>query len=160
IPIDRRRLLGAVADRDATRRAVRERLGIPAEAFVVMSCGKYASHKRPLDLVVATWSAAQNALSIWSLLAGEGSERPTIDDFCHREKVGNTVLTGFVNQSSISEYYAASDVIAITSLYDPHPLVVTEGASFGLPVIVSDQVGCIGANDTARPGINALVYPC
>ena len=45
------------------------------------------------------------------------------------------------------------------SEHDPHPLVVTEGGSFGLPVIVSDRVGCIGPHDTARPGINAVVYP-
>jgi glycosyltransferase involved in cell wall biosynthesis len=43
---------------------------------------------------------------------------------------------------------------------DSHPLVVTEAAIFGLPTIVSDAIGCIGPNDTARPGENAFPYPC
>jgi glycosyltransferase involved in cell wall biosynthesis len=38
--------------------------------------------------------------------------------------------------------------------------VVSESACFGLPVIISDRVGCIGPNDSAQPGRNAIVYPC
>lgn len=160
LPIDRSGLLKAVPDRKSARRRLREQLGIPLEAFVVMFCGKYVSRKRPLDLVAAAHEARKSGLLVWSLLVGEGPERRNIEGFCSREGVKNTVLTGFVNQSKIPEYYAASDVIAVTSQYDPHPLVVSEGAAFGLPVIVSDQVGCIGVNDTARPDVNSLVYTC
>ncbi|HUP22934.1 MAG TPA: glycosyltransferase [Thermoanaerobaculia bacterium] len=41
----------------------------------------------------------------------------------------------------------------------PHPLVVTEAAAVGLPVVVSDAVGCVGASDTARAGVNSIVFP-
>ena len=160
LPIDLGQLHKAVPDRESARRAVRERLRIPPEAFVVMLCGKYIPRKRPLDLVMAAHGAAQKGRPVWSLLVGEGPEREKIEGYCRTEQVNNAVLTGFVNQSSIPEYYAAADAIAVTSQYDPHPLVVSEGASFGLPVIVSDEVGCIGPNDTARPGVNAVVYPC
>ena len=160
LPIDRKKLLSTVPVHDAARHAVRERFGIPSDAFVVMLCGKYVSHKRPLDLVAAAWAAKQNGLPVWSLLVGEGPERERIEEFCRREQVDNAVLTGFINQSSIPEYYAASDVIAVTSVLDNHPLVVSEGGTFGLPAIVSDRVGCIGKNDTAQPDINALIYPC
>ncbi|MGH9928223.1 MAG: glycosyltransferase family 4 protein [Pyrinomonadaceae bacterium] len=160
MPIDRDRLLGAVADREQVRQSVRDRLGIPANAFVVVLCGKYVSHKLPIDLVAAVWAAAQEGLPIWSLLVGEGPERPAIEEFCRKQKVKNTVLTGFVNQTSISDYYVASDAIALTSSLENYGLVVSEGISFGLPVIVSNQVGCIGANDVAQPGTNAIVYPC
>ena len=159
MPIDRKRLLSAVADREQIRQAVRGRLGIPANAFVVTLCGKYVSHKKPIDLVAAAWAAAQEGLPIWSLLVGEGPERVAIEEFCRKQKVKNTVLTGFVNQTSIPDYYVASDVIALTSSLENYGLVVSEGISFGLPVIVSDQVGCIGANDVAQPGTNAIVYP-
>jgi glycosyltransferase involved in cell wall biosynthesis len=158
-PVDRQRLLSRVPDRANVRIALRRRLGIPDDAFVVMFCGKYSARKRPVDLVAAAWAAAQSGLPVWSLLVGEGAERSAIEEFRRRNHVTNAVLTGFVNQSSIPEYYATSDAIAVTSAYDPHPLVVTEAACFGLPVIVSDRVGCIGPNDTAQPGVNATVYP-
>ncbi len=160
MPTDRDRLLGAVADREQVRRAVRDRLGIPQNAFVVILCGKYISRKMPIDLVAASWAANREGLPVWSLLVGEGSQRAAIEEFCRHEKVNNTVLTGFVNQASIPDYYVASDVIALTSSQENYGLVVSEGTCFGLPVIVSDQVGCIGTNDVAQPGTNAIVYPC
>jgi glycosyltransferase involved in cell wall biosynthesis len=123
-----------------------------------MFCGKYSARKSPLDLVAAAHSAFQNGIPVWALLVGEGSERSAIEEYCRRNRVRNAVLTGFINQSSLPEYYVAADALAVTSSYDPHPLVVTEGACFGLPAIVSDRLGCIGANDTARAGVTALAY--
>ena len=124
----------------------------PDRRIVVMFCGKYSPHKSPLDLVAAAHTAFQNGIPVWALLVGEGSERSAIEEYCRRKKVRNTVLTGFINQSSMPEYYVAADALAVTSLVDNHPLVVTEGACLGLPAIVSDRVGRIGANDMARPG--------
>ena len=86
----------------------------------------------------------QKGLPVWSLLVGDGVERGAMEEFSQRQGIRNSVVTGFVNQSSIPAYYAAAEVTAITSFRDPHPLLVTEGVSFGLPVIVSDRVGCIG----------------
>ena len=37
---------------------------------------------------------------------------------------------------------------------------MTEASAFGLPVIASDAIGCIGATDSAREGVNTIVYPC
>lgn len=160
LPIDRQRLLASVENRDAVRRRVRDRHGIPADAFVVIGCGKYIPRKRPLDLVEAAWRQARAGTTMWSLLVGEGPERQRLEAYCRDEGVTNCTLTGFVNQREIAEYYAASDAIAVTSSYDAHPLAVAEAASFGLPVVISDRVGCVGEEDTARPGVNALVYPC
>jgi glycosyltransferase involved in cell wall biosynthesis len=94
------------------------------------------------------------------MFVGEGPERAAMEEFIRREKVANATLTGFVNQSAIAEYYAAADVLALPSSTEAYSLVVSEGITFGLPVIVSDQVGCVGPQDTARPGVNATVFPC
>jgi glycosyltransferase involved in cell wall biosynthesis len=160
LPVDRGKLLSAVPDREATRRDVRARHGIPPDAFVVLFSGKYIARKRPLDLVAAAHGAMQNGVPVWSLLVGEGPERARIEDYCRRENVRNAALTGFINQASIADYYVAADALAVTSSHDPHPLVVSEGASFGLPVVLSDAVGCLGASDTAREGVNAIIYTC
>jgi glycosyltransferase involved in cell wall biosynthesis len=97
---------------------------------------------------------------VWAVLVGEGPERAAIEEHCRSENLGNAILTGFVNQATIARYYAASDALALTSAYEPFGLVVSEGASFGLPVIVSDRVGCAGPQDVARAGVNAIVYEC
>ena len=82
-----------------------------------------------------------------------------METFCGQERVTNAVLTGFVNQSAIPSYYAASDVIAVTSSFEAYGLVASEASVFGLPILVSDRVGCIGPPDTAQQR-NAIVFPC
>ena len=159
-PVDRARLLAQVPDRAAARAEVRARHGIPQDAFVVTLCGKYVTHKRPADLAAAGHAAAQAGANVWTLFVGEGPERAALEEFIAREKVANATLTGFVNQTALSAYYAASDAVASPSSREAYSLVVSEAISFGLPVIASDQVGCVGPQDTARPGVNAIVFPC
>jgi glycosyltransferase involved in cell wall biosynthesis len=93
-------------------------------------------------------------------MVGEGEQRAAMEEFCRRERFTNVTLTGFVNQSVIPSYYAASDLIAVTSSFEAYGLVATEAAVFGFPILVSDRVGCIGPKDTAQPGQNAIVFPC
>jgi glycosyltransferase involved in cell wall biosynthesis len=159
-PIERRRLLLAVPDRAAARAKLRQALGIPDETFVVLFCGKYIERKRPMDVLIAVNSLARKGLPVWALLVGEGEQRAALEAFCRREDLRNVTLAGFVNQSAIPSYYAASDVIAVTSSLEAYGLVATEAAVFGLPILVSDRVGCIGARDTAQPDQNAIVFPC
>lgn len=157
LPVDRRRLHGAVPDVVAARRKIREQYNIPSDAFVLLFCGKYIERKRPLDVLRA---AAEVGPGVWALMVGEGEMRPQMETFAAKSGSKNATLTGFVNQKAVPEYYAAADALVVSSSYDPHPLIVTEAAIFGLPTIASDSVGCIGAHDTARPDVNTLVYPC
>lgn len=160
LPVETRRLLKSVPDRAATRSELRRKLGVPDNAFLVMFCGKYQPYKRPLDPVIAAHTLAGRGLPVWCVLVGDGPERGNITAFCEREKASNVVLTGFINQSAIAPFYATSDVLAMPSSLDAYGLAVSEAAAFGLPVVISDRVGCIGANDSAQPGGNAIVYPC
>ncbi len=155
LPVDRERLLGAVSDREAARLEVRRRFGIPPGAFVALFCGKLVSRKRPLDLARAVMAAEGET---WAMFVGDGPLAPELRRLargCPR-----LVVVGFVNQREIPRFFAACDALAMTSENEPHPVVVTEAACFGLPVVASDRVGCVGPADTARPGFNAMVYPC
>jgi glycosyltransferase involved in cell wall biosynthesis len=138
---------------------LRRALGIPPDAFVVLFCGKYIERKRPLDVMVAAHSLARKGLPVWALLVGEGEERDRMEAFREREQVTNAVLAGFVNQSAIPSYYAASDIIALTSSFEAYGLVASEASVFGLPILISDRAGCVGPQDTAQPGRNAIVFP-
>jgi glycosyltransferase involved in cell wall biosynthesis len=159
-PVERRRLLQAVPDRPVARAKLRQALGIPDQTFVVLFCGKYIERKRPMDVLIGVNLLARKGLPVWALLVGEGEHRAAMEAFCREERFTNVILTGFVNQTDLPSYYAASDVIAVTSSFEAYGLVATEAAVFGLPILVSDRVGCIGAQDTAQPGRNAIVFRC
>lgn len=160
LPVDGSRLVCAAGDREEARRAVRERLGIPLHAFVALFCGNLTPWKRPIDFVRAVAGTAGSDEAVWGILLGDGPQRPAVQAELEQVGARNVRLAGFVNQSQIGPYYAASDALVVTSDRDAHPLVVTEALFFGLPIVVSDAVGCIGQTDTARPGENARVFRC
>ncbi len=159
-PVDRERLLAGAPDRDRARRTARERHGIPADAFVALYCGKYLAIKRPLDLLRAARLAQDRGSRFWCLLVGEGPERPQLERFIAESRLADSVLTGFVNQSGLPEYYAAGDLLALPTEEEPYGLVALEAAVFGLPLVASDRLGCLGPGDVARPGRNALAFRC
>lgn len=54
----------------------------------------------------------------------------------------NISFTGFIANDYIYQHYLNHDIFILPSLSEPWGLVVEEAIYFGLPVIVSDAVGC------------------
>ncbi|MEK7469142.1 MAG: glycosyltransferase family 4 protein [Planctomycetota bacterium] len=120
---------------------VRADLGIPADATVLLFSGKLVPRKAPLLLVEAVRRLG-NPESIFLVLVGEGEQRAEVEAAARAALGSRFLMPGFVNQSGIGRYYAAADVLVLPSLFDTWGLVVNEAMQFGLPVVVSDRVGC------------------
>jgi glycosyltransferase involved in cell wall biosynthesis len=54
----------------------------------------------------------------------------------------NIKFTGFVDNNEIHKFYESNDVFVLPSFSEPWGLVVEEAIYNGLPVLVSDSVGC------------------
>jgi glycosyltransferase involved in cell wall biosynthesis len=157
-PVDVARFARAL--RDADRADARRRYALPPEELVVVVLGKLEARKRPLDLVEALARLGPGA-PVRGLFVGDGPERRAVLAHAERRAVaGRIAVTGFVNQRDVPLALLAGDALAMMSDRDPHPLAVSEALIAGLPILASDRVGCIGPTDTARPGVNAIVYPC
>lgn len=160
LPVDGSRLAADVAARETLRRSLRERFRIPEGDLVALFCGNLTPWKRPLDFAKAVVAARRAGGAVRGLVVGDGPERAGLESYLSGVEEPGVTLAGFVNQAEIGAYYAAADALVLTSDRDAHPLVVTEALFFSLPVVLSDAIGCIGAGDTARPGENAVVFPC
>jgi glycosyltransferase involved in cell wall biosynthesis len=134
---------------------IKQRLGIPVDAKIILSTAKYIDKKRPLDLLQAF--SQLNDERCWLIMVGEGTLRKEMEDLIKIKKLKQVILTGFVNQSSISEYYAISNVFVMcSSVGENWGLSVNEAMNFDLPVIVSDLTGC--STDLIKEGINGYVF--
>ena len=161
-PIDEALYLGFRQRRGAERARIRRQHGIAEEAFVLLFVGKLSARKRPLDLAAACArlpGRPAGSRPVALLYCGDGLERPALAAAIARQTM-QAVLAGFVNVDQLPGYYCAADVLVHPSEHDPHPLVCSEAACIGLPMILSDRVGAAGPTDIALVGQNALVYPC
>ena len=142
------------ADELAPRRdELRARFGIHDDVPVILFAAKLIPKKAPLVLLDA-FRRVRERVPCALLFVGEGELRPELE-----EAAGPDVhFAGFLNQGDLPEAYVASDVFCLPSVeHETWGLVVNEALNFGLPVVVTDKVGC--AADLVRPGWNGFVVP-
>ena len=155
IPVDLARFERELADfSEQERLALRAQYGLGPSDFVVGFCGKLISRKRAHDLIAAAALCHLEDLRV--LFVGSGEMEQHLKARGHPQ----SRFAGFVNQAAIPRLLAACDVLAMPSDYDPHPIVVTEAQSLGLPVLLSDRCGCYGPNDVFRDGESGILYEC
>ncbi|CAH8292958.1 glycosyltransferase involved in cell wall biosynthesis [Mariniflexile fucanivorans] len=134
---------------------LRDKLGILDSDKVILYSGKYIDKKRPMDLLKAFGKLAKN--DCWLIMVGEGELRSEMEKFIEENQIDRVILTGFVNQSKIPEYYALSDVFVMcSSLGETWGLSANEAMNFNLPIILSDLTG--SSFDLVEEGINGYVF--
>jgi glycosyltransferase involved in cell wall biosynthesis len=149
----------AAKDRVELRARARAELGLEERDQVTLFVGKLSPRKRPGDLLAAVDLLRTKGRSrIFAVFAGNGE---LAEDLQAKASGGDFArFAGFVNVDRLPSLYAAADMLVHPSQADPHPLICSEGACVGLPLILSDRVGAAGPTDIARPGENALIFPC
>lgn len=86
-------------------------------------------------------------------IAGSGQFETNLKSIAN----SNIHFTGFIDNKKLGELYQQHDVFILPSTYEPWGLVVEEALYWGLPVIVSDKVGC--REDLVIPGVTGEVFP-
>lgn len=122
---------------------LREKYSIPNAKRVFIFSGKYIHKKRPMDLLKAIQLLSEKDIkNSYFIFMGEGKLRIEMEDFIQQEKLNNVLLTGFINQRSVADFYALSDIFIMCSgLGETWGLSTNEAMNFGLPVILSDLTG-------------------
>jgi glycosyltransferase involved in cell wall biosynthesis len=161
LPIDLSRFRQTLADPDRpSREQVRARWGLPSDAIVVAFAAKMIDIKRPADLIDAIARLRIRGVPIYGLMIGDGPLRPALEQRVHDNGLGDLVrFTGFVNQREIPLVLECADILAMCSDVEPHGQAVAESMAVGSAIVASDRVGCVGPNDSARPGANAVIFP-
>ena len=142
------------------REELRESWGIPARACCFLFVGKIQPKKRPLDFVAALDEASRQLPedAVFGLVVG-GGELEAEMRRAAEASAARIVFAGFLNQQEIGRAYVAADALVLPSDGgETWGLVVNEAMLFGLPVVVSDRVGC--GPDLVDDGETGFVVPC
>jgi glycosyltransferase involved in cell wall biosynthesis len=77
------------------------------------------------------------------LIAGDGVLRYELQSIVAEAGLQENIhFLGFLNEAQILEILALADGFILPSLGDPYPLAVIEAAFAGLPLLLSNRVGC------------------
>jgi glycosyltransferase involved in cell wall biosynthesis len=148
--VDNNRFQDARKEWEVKKDILKESLGLDKNKKCILYSGKYIFKKRPLDLLKAFCQIDNTNVQL--VMVGDGELRVEMEEIIARENLGSkVVLTGFVNQTEIVKYYAASDIFVMCSgIGETWGLSVNEALNFGVKIIVSETTGC--CIDLAIPG--------
>ena len=141
---------------------VRQRQGIGASDFVIVSAGRLEQNKGFADLAAAIGKAsASGALgsSSWHwIIAGVGPDRAALEDAVAAAGIAaRTRFVGRVQDAELHAWYEAASVFAHPTRYEGSSLVTLEAMAHRRPVIAT-RAG--GLPDKVKPGLNGwLVEP-
>ena len=125
-----------------SKNQLRKKLGLPEDSIVFLFMGKLINKKHP-DHLLQAWSGLPENLRNKSaiLMVGNGSMMDELRLLAGGKN--HIAFSGFLNRKELMEAYTASDVLVLPSDEgETWGLVVNEAMASGLPVIVSDRVGC------------------
>ena len=145
------------AARARFRPRVRQRLGLAESQRALLFSGKL-SQRKGVDLLLQAVQQLPSAIreGIAVLFMGNGELRETLERLAHGPPSVNTLFLGFQNQTDLSQYYQAADLLVLPSRHsETWGLVVNEALHHGLPCVVSDAVGC--APDLIEPGVTGEI---
>ncbi len=134
---------------------IRKQLGFSMDEVLFIFVGRLVDWKGIKDLMMAFDGISSLHKSARLLVVGNGPEKEFVEDAVRKN--GAIKYMGRLDQEEVLDMYYASDIAVVPSFKEPWGLVVNEAMAAGLPVIVSDQVGCI--DDLIQNGKTGLIFP-
>lgn len=135
----------------------RQQLGYSEKDLVVVFVGKFEPKKQPMLLLEAVNKANQNrAQPLKVLFVGNGILESDLQQTTHNNAVVQCLP--FQNQSKMPVVYRLGDVLCLPSKGpgETWGLAVNEAMACGVPVIVSNKVGC--SSDLVTGHTNGFVF--
>jgi glycosyltransferase involved in cell wall biosynthesis len=139
------------------RTSMRESMGVSEERIILLFSGKLNHLKSPeliLQAVKQLSSELRGRITI--VFLGSGQLDKELRRLAEESPQVTVFFPGFQNQTQLSRYYHAADLLILPSQSETWGLVVNEALHHGLPCIASDAVGC--APDLIENGVTGYTF--
>lgn len=144
--------------KESHRKAIREKLGISQDMFVISVVGKLVEWKNQSHLIDLLAKLESKGKKAHVIILGTGNTMEELKSKSEILKLNKVHFAGFVDPLDLPKYYAASDLYLHPARIEPHSLAISEAIFMGLPVVLSDRCGSYGESDDVQVGKNGFVY--
>ena len=150
-----------------SKAALRAELGLPANAFILLTACRFVA-KKGLDLLLHAMKDLRRDLPVYLVIAGDGRIRPTYEALAAELGVsGDVSFRGRVEHGVLERFFWAADTFVLASRESVNPYtgtrdietmgrVLCEANAAGLPVIASSSGGI---PSVVSDGDNGLLFP-
>lgn len=154
--VDEEKYLSGVRQRVVQKAKLRQKWNIAIDKRVIISLTRLEPIKGLKQMLEGWLHCSCKSEAVW-LIAGDGSLKQRLNMEIQKAGLEDSVrLLGHRTEDEILDLLALSDAFALPSLGDPYPLAVLEAMFAGLPLLLSNRVGC--HPETLEPGKNGLLF--
>lgn len=126
----------------AIRRAMRERLDIPAAAPVLLCVAKFVEREGVEDVIRAYMTLRRRRDDARLIVVGSGPQKDMLHALAAESEAGRDIrFVGYVPYAELQDYFFAADVYVHLARCEPWGVSVTDALYAGLGVITTDAVG-------------------
>ena len=137
------------------RRTKRRQLGLPEDAYVMLTVGELTKRKNQKVLLNAM--AQLNDPSIHYVLCGKGDQREALEQLARELGIADRVhFLGY--RLDVPEIYRMADCFAFSSIHEGLPFALMEAMQTGLPIVASRIRGNVDLIDDGVGGILCDVH--
>jgi glycosyltransferase involved in cell wall biosynthesis len=136
------------------KNTMKENLHIPSKNSIILFVGQFIKRKGIAILLRAFREIHRSDVSL--MLLGYGQEEEHIRTFMKDYPELSISIIPHIEVDEMPKFYGMADIFLLPSAEETWGLVVNEAMASGLPVIVSNKVGC--ASDLVRNGENGYVF--
>ena len=135
--------------------AVKQELGLPPDARILLFVGRLAPEKN-LDLLLQAFARIVDKTNdTYLILAGSGKSRGALEKQARTLGIHRRMrFTGFLGRTKLDPLYQAADAFLFPSKTETQGLAVGEALAAGLPCVV---VNAGGAPESVRDGIDGFL---
>ena len=145
----------STAKSSETKEIIRERLGVPKDAMMIVAAGRLSPEKGHKYLIEAAVQVKRKRTNVFFVFCGDGPCRRNLEAQARVLGVGEMCLfPGF--RRDLPEIFQAMDLMVLPSLSEGLPNVVLEAFSSSKPVVAT-AVG--GVPEVVEDAVNGLLVP-
>jgi glycosyltransferase involved in cell wall biosynthesis len=127
--------------RPGDRVALRQELGLPQDALIVLSVAALKKHHKRCDVLIREFADFRNRYSGRALLILAGAREKETPEILElgRSLLGESVrIMEGLDRARLVSYYQAADIFALASLSEMFPIALLEALACGLPITCSN----------------------
>ena len=137
--------------------ALRNRLGISADAPILLTVGRMDPEKRLEFIVEAFDLIADSVPNAHLVFAGDGGSRKSVEEKASATRASDRIhFLGMVNRAELPDIFHDASVFVSASTTEVHPISVIEAIASGLPLVAVQDEAFEGMLDD---GMNGYAVP-
>lgn len=139
--VDNKKYFEYYKENEPFSKEIRSYYGFNSNDFVILYVGQFIERKNIKIMLEAYEDLYEKDKKIKFIMVGGGSLKSKILKYKQKNHLKGLIVEDFMSSNELAKLYTIADLMILVSKSEPWGMVVNEAMCFGVPVLLSENVG-------------------